>query len=106
MIEFSIPPALVIAIVVSVIIPAIVGLVTQHVTAPAVKGVLLTVLSLAVGVLSELGTAITNGVPYDLGVGLLTAVLSLAAAQSTYSAFYKPTGLADRLQAIGGKHAA
>lgn len=108
MIEFTLPPSLLISLAISVVIPALVGLVTSRVTSSALKGVLLVGLSLATGVLTELGTALASGAPYDLGVGIINALLTLGVGQATYAAFWKPIGAADALQNLGtsGKHAA
>lgn len=108
MIAFSLPPSLIISLVIAVVIPALVGLVTSRVTSSAWKGGLLVGLSLATGVLTELGTALATGEAYDLGVGILNALLTLGVGQATYSSIWKPTGAADALQQLGtasGAHA-
>lgn len=107
MIEFTLPPSLLISLVIAVVIPALVGLVTSRVTSPAVKGGLLVALSIATGVLTELGAALATGEPYDLGVGILNALLTLGVGQAAYSAVWKPTGASEALQKLGttGRHA-
>ena len=109
MIDFTLPPSLIISLVIAVIIPALVGLVTTRVTSSGWKGALLVGLSLATGVLTELGAALTTGEAYDLGVGILNALLTLGVGQAAYSAVWKPTGAAEALQQLGtssSKHAA
>lgn len=108
MIDFTLPPSLIVSLVIAVVIPALVGLVTSRVTSSAWKGGLLVALSIATGVLTELGAALTTGEAYDLGVGILNALLTLGVGQAAYSSVWKPTGAADALQALGtsGKHAA
>lgn len=101
MLEFSLPPSSMVALTASVVLPLIVGLVTTHVTAPKIKGLLLTGLSVATGVLSELGAAMTDGTPYDLGVGIVNAILALGVAQGAYGALWKPTGVASKMQSVG-----
>ena len=108
MIAFSLPPSLIISLVVALVIPALVGLVTSRVTLSSLKGALLAALSLATGVLTELGAALTEGEPYDIGVGILNALLALGVAQGSYSSLWKPTGAAQALQDVGSagsKHA-
>lgn len=107
MIDFTLPPSLLVSLVIAVVIPALVGLVTSRVTSPAVKGGLLVALSLATGVLTELGAALATGEAYDLGVGILNALLTLGVGQATYSSIWKPTGAAEALQKLGstGRHA-
>jgi pheromone shutdown protein TraB len=101
MIEFTLPPSLVISLVVAVVLPALVGLVTTRVTSGAFKGILLAVLSLATGVLTELGAALATGEAYDIGVGVLNALLALGVAQGSYASMWKPTGASEQLQRIG-----
>lgn len=101
MIEFSIPPSLITALIVSVFIPALVSLVTTKVTNTSVKGLLLAGLSLATGLLTELGEALVSGTTYDIGVGILNGVLALAAAQGSYSSVWKPTGAAKAITNVG-----
>lgn len=107
MIDFTLPPSLIVSLVIAVVIPALVGLVTSHVTSPAVKGALLVALSIATGVLTELGAALATGEAYDLGVGILNALLTLGVGQAAYASVWKPTGAAEALQKLGttGRHA-
>lgn len=101
MIVATLPLSLILSVVVAVILPLVVGIVTTRVTSSALKGVLLTALSVLAGVLTEAATAITNGEPYDIGVSLLNTVLALGVAQASYSALWKPTGAAKALQEVG-----
>lgn len=106
MIDFTLPPSLIVSLVIAVVIPALVGLVTTRVTSSAWKGGLLVALSLATGVLTELGAALASGEPYDVGVGILNALLTLGVGQAAYSSIWKPTGATEALQKLGttGRH--
>lgn len=105
MIEFVIPPALLIGVLVATVLPLLVGLVTSTVTHPGKRAVILAVLSALTGLLSELGAALTEGTTYNLGTGLLTALAAFLTAVGMHFGLYKPTGADKRLQSIG-RHAA
>lgn len=101
MIEFDVSPALVIGVLVSTILPLLVGLVTKVVTHSGWKAVILAALSAVTGLLTELGNALTNGTVYNLGQGLLLALLAFLVATGTYYGIWKPTTVANKLQAVG-----
>ena len=103
MVEFSLPPAQIVNLVVAVVLPLLVALVTTRTTNSAIKGLLLAALSVATGVLTELGNALATGASYDIGVGLLNALMALTAGQVVYQSVFKPTGLAAKLQDVGVK---
>jgi hypothetical protein len=102
---FNLPPALVIGLIVSVVLPLFVGLVTRVVTSPARKAVLLALLSAITGTGTELLNAVTANQTYDLGVGLILAVTSFLIAVGLHFGIYKPTGASAALQRVGAKHA-
>lgn len=105
---FSLPPALVVGIVASVILPAFVGFVTNSNWSPAAKGILLAICSAVTGFATELGDALSTGTSYDVGIGLVTTVGVAIGGVAVYFGFLsRPTksgtSLADRLAAIGNK---
>lgn len=98
-IEFGWPQ--VIAALLGIVLPLLVALVTKRVTSSAVKGMLLTSFSVAAGLLSELGHALTTGESFDPVAWLIVTLAALVAGQTTYSAIWKPTGAAETLQLVG-----
>ena len=105
MLTFSLDPALIIALLVSTILPVLVGLVTTHVTSGGVKATLLALLALLTSLLTELGRAIADGVPYDIGLGLLLALPIFVVSVSMHYGLWKPTGTSAAVQERG-RHAA
>lgn len=101
MIEFTLDPQLVIALLVATVLPLLVGLVTKITTSSAIKAVLLAVLALVSSLLSELGAALANGTAYDLGVGLLVALPTFLIAVGLHFGFWKPIGASDVVQRVG-----
>lgn len=97
---FTLDPALVIQLVVSTVLPLLVGLVTKTVTRPGVKAVLLALLSLATSLLVELGAAIASGATYDVGRGLLLALPTFLIAVGLHYGLWKPVGAAGRAQEL------
>lgn len=104
MLTFSLDPALIIALLVSTILPVLVGLVTTRVTSGGLKAVLLALLALVTSLLTELGRAIADGVPYDIGLGLLLALPIFVISVSMHYGLWKPTGTAAAAQRTG-RHA-
>lgn len=101
MFAFTLPPALVIGLLVSTVLPLLVGLVTKRVTNSGVKAVLLALLAAVTGGLSELGAAIAAGTTYDVGLGLITALTGFLVAVGLHYGLYKPTGISNALQGVG-----
>lgn len=99
-IAFSLSPALLIGLLVSTILPILVGLVTTRVTRSGVKAVLLAALAAVTGLLTELLNSITAGVPYDLGVGLVLALTSFLIAVALHFGLWKPTTVSARAQDV------
>lgn len=100
MITFTLDPLLVIQLLVSTVLPLLVGLVTKQVTRPGFKALLLALLALVTSLLTELGAAIANGVPYDVGQGLLLAIPTFLIAVGLHYGLWKPTGVSEKAQAL------
>lgn len=103
MFELTLPPGLIVSLLVGVILPLIVGLVTTRVTNSSTRALLLAVLSAAAGLLTELGESIAAGTAYDIGVGGLAALTTFLTAVGLHFGLYKPTGTASALQGVGSK---
>ncbi|UVG33811.1 membrane protein [Microbacterium phage HerculesXL] len=99
-ISFTLDPALVIGLLVSTVLPLLVGLVTTRVTHGGVKAVLLAALALVTSLLTELGVAVSNGVTYDLGQGLLLAIPTFLIAVGMHYGLWKPTGASAGAQSV------
>lgn len=101
MITFTLSWPLIIGLLVSTVLPLLVGLVTKTVTNGGVKAVILAALAAATGLFSELGATITSGGTYDLGTGLLAALGAFLIAVGLHFGLYKPTGAAAAAQRVG-----
>ncbi|WNM75072.1 membrane protein [Microbacterium phage Morrigan] len=99
-IAFTLDPALIIGLLVSTVLPLLVGLVTTRVTHGGVKAVLLAGLALVTSLLTELGAAVSNGVAYDLGQGLLLAIPTFLIAVGMHYGLWKPVGAANAAQSV------
>ena len=99
-IVFSIPPALVIGLIVSTILPILTGLVTTQVTSSGRKAVILAALAAATGLGTELLSAIQAGVQYDLGTGLILALTAFLVGVAMHFGFWKPTTLSAKAQNV------
>lgn len=104
MLTFSADPALIVALLVSTILPVLVGLVTTRVTAGGVKAALLAALALVTSLLTELGRAIEAGVSYDVGQGLLLALPVFVVSVALHYGLWKPAGVSAAVQSVG-RHA-
>lgn len=100
-IVFSLDPAIIIQLVLSVIMPIAVGLVTTRVTSGAVKAWLLATFTLVASILTQWGTAIAIGGPFDIGLALLAVIPAFAISVATYYGLWKPTGIAGAAQDVG-----
>lgn len=105
---FNLPPALVIGLLVSTVLPLLVGLVTSRAMKPGLKAVLLAVLSALTGLLTELLNAVNAGAAYDLGTGLVLALTSFLIAVGIHYGLWKPTKVTAAAQdvLVTGRHAA
>lgn len=97
---FNISPALVIALLVSTVLPLLVGLVTKTVTNGGIKAVLLAALALITSLLTELGVAVNAGTQYDLGQGLLLAIPTFLIAVGMHYGLWKPVGASTGAQKL------
>lgn len=99
-IEFNLPPALLIGLLVSTVLPILVGLVTTRVTSPGVKAVTLAGLAALLGLLTELLNSINTGTVYDLGTGLILALTSFLIAVAMHYGLWKPTTVSAKAQDV------
>lgn len=97
-----------VTLVVTVLLPVLVGLVTTRETNPARKAVYLAVLSAVTGFGSQLLDALASGQTYDAAGGLYTAVVALVVAIALHYGIWKPTGVSVAAQRFGsgGEHVA
>ena len=82
-------------LLISVLLPVLVGLVTTRVTHAGTKAVLLLALSTLNGLLVEVANP---GAGFDLGTAAVLALVSFATGVLAQFGLYKPTGLAGRAQ--------
>lgn len=80
-------------LLVSVVLPALVALVTKRMASPALKSVTLLLLAALTGFLSELLHALTTALPFDLGAAAFTWLASFLIAVVSHYGLLKPTGL-------------
>lgn len=83
-------------LVISVVLPVLVGLVTTRVTSARAKAVLLLALTSANGFLVELAAPHPSG--YDVGTAVVLTLVSFSMAVLTHFGLWKPTGLSHRAQ--------
>jgi hypothetical protein len=102
---FSLPPSVVVQLLLAVVLPLLVGLVTKRVTTGGAKATLLALLTLIASLLTELGRALSAGTSYDLGLGLLAAIPAFAISVATHYGLWKPTGASDGVIAVGSSPA-
>jgi len=101
MIEFDIPLPLVIGLLISTVLPLLVGLVTKVTTNSGLKAALLAALAAANGLLVEFAAALGANEPYNLGTGLVLALGSFLVAVGLHYGIYKPTGASETVQRVG-----
>lgn len=109
MLSFTINWILVLTLVVTVLLPVIVGLVTTEVTNANWKSVILALLSAAVGFGTELLTALNSHTDYDVGTAIIKFLGIFVVAVATHYGFWKPVGVSSAVQAVGsssGSHTA
>ena len=85
----------IIGLVVTLVLPVLVGLVTTRVTSASKKAVLLLALTAANGFLVELGNA---GSDYNVANGLFYTVVSFITAVAMHFGLLKPTGVSGKAQ--------
>jgi hypothetical protein len=87
-------------LLISVVLPALVGLVTTRVTHAGTKAVLLLALSTGNGFLVELANPVDG---WDAGTAAVLTLVSFATGVLSHFGLWKPTGLAVRVQDVGVK---
>ena len=100
MIVFNIPPALIIGMLVSTVLPILVGLVTTRVTHSGKKAILLAVLAAVTGLLTELLASVQAGTTYDMGAGLVLAITAFLVAVAMHYGLWKPTTVSSKAQDV------
>ncbi len=101
MIEFDLDWPMVLGLLVTVLLPLVVGLVTTRMTDSGAKAALLAGLAALTGLLTELGNALTSGESYNLAAGIILAITSFVVAVGLHFGLYKPTGVAATMQSVG-----
>jgi len=99
-ISFNLPPALIIGLLVSAVLPLLVGLVTTKVVNSGWKAVLLAALSAVTGLLTELLASINAGTTYDLGNGIVLAFTAFIIAVGMHYGIWKPTTVTAKAQNV------
>lgn len=100
MFVFSLPPALVIQLLLAVLLPIAVGLVTTRVTSGAKKAWLLAGLTLVTSLITGIGDAVTRNVSFDIGVALFLALPAFCISVAMYYGLWKPTGIGAAAQDV------
>jgi len=91
-------------LLISVVLPVLVGLVTKRVTHPGVKAVLLLALSTLNGFLVELAHP---GPDYDIATAAILSLVAFATGVLAHFGLWRPTGVSDKAQAaLGGNRPA
>lgn len=99
-IEFNLPPALILGLIVSTVLPILTGLVTTRVTNGGIKAVILAGLAAITGLGTELLASIQAGTTYDLGTGLILALTAFLVAVAMHFGLWKPTTVAEKAQNV------
>ena len=87
-------------LLISVVLPVLVGLVTKRVTHAGVKAVLLLALSTLNGFLVELANPGPN---YDVSTAVILSLVAFAVGVLSHFGLWKPVGVSDKAQAaLGG----
>lgn len=89
-------------LLVTVVLPMLVGLVTTRVTSAAVKAVILLLLTALNGFLVELSNH-PHG--YSLGRAVISWIIYFAISVAMHFGLYKPTGMSAQAQAFGTRRA-
>jgi hypothetical protein len=85
-----------IGLLVSVVLPVLVGLVTTRVTSAGLKGVLLLALSTLNGFLVELANPGPN---YDVQTAIILSLVAFGTGVLAHFGLWKPAGVSDKAQA-------
>jgi hypothetical protein len=92
---------MILQLVVGVVLPLLVGLVTNAGTSAAVKAWLLAALNVAASLGAEMVDALTNGTTYDLGGALIAALGTFILGVGMHYGLYRPTGASAAVQSVG-----
>lgn len=87
----------------AVVFPVLVGLVTTKVTSSSLKAVLLATISLGSGLISALLASMLAHTAFDFVGALLTGLGAWVVAIATHFGIWRPTGVTEKVQAIGGR---
>ena len=98
MITFTLDPATTVQIILTVIMPIMVGLVTTKTTSSALKAWLLAGATLLTSVLAGLYNALMAGTAFDIGIALLAAIPAFAISVAMHYGLWKPTGVSEKAQ--------
>lgn len=98
MVTFTLDAAITIQLILTVIMPIVVGLITKRTTSSAIKAWLLAGTTLATSVLTGLYDAVINSGVFDLGMALLIAIPAFAISVATHYGLWKPTGVSEAAQ--------
>lgn len=99
-IVFNLPPALVIGLIVSTVLPILTGLVTTKVTSGGTKAVVLAALAAITGLGTELLSSIQSGTQYDIGTGIILALTAFLISVAMHFGLWKPTTVAAKAQNV------
>jgi hypothetical protein len=105
-IQFDVPLFLILQLCGSTLLPLLVGLVTTRETNPGRRAVLLALLSVVISLVTEVASALQQGVVYNLGTALVAAVVTFTIAVGTHYGLWQHTNLPGKLQDVGAKHRA
>lgn len=89
-------------LLISVVLPVLVGLVTTRVTNASVKAVLLLALTAATGFLTELAAPHPSG--YSVAAAAILWVVSFGTGVLSHFGLWKPTTIAQRAQNFGTRN--
>lgn len=106
-VTFTLPPVLIVSAIATVVLPILVGLVTNSSWSGRAKGILHLALSGVSGILAELLDYLTNGGTFDVGISLLSAGVTFGIGVGVYLGLMKPAGssgtsIASSLASTGG----
>lgn len=89
---FTLPLPLIVGLVTGTLLPLAVALVTNANWSPRAKGLLLAALAALTGLFTSFGDFLARGETFDLGIGLLAAVVAFVGAVVSYFGIYSRPG--------------
>lgn len=98
MVTFTLDAAQTVQLILTVIMPIVVGLITTKTTSSGAKAWLLAGTTLLTSILTGLYDAIINAGVFDLGFALLAAIPAFAISVATHYGLWKPTGVSEKAQ--------